>query len=279
MRFSRWLFLILALTLAAAAQKPHPAPVKPAAASPQQPVTHAVTNVISAPGSVQPPRPDYKFPNNQTLVYTAEWRLWTAGTATLRMEPSGAQQKVSGAADSTGFVSLLYHVHDLFEAYFDPKTFCSAHLYKHTEEGFRRLDTNIQFEGARKVAVLDEKNLKTGASKHQENEMPACVTDVLSGLFYVGALPLVANAEYNFPLNDGGKTIYAKVKVEGVEDIQTDAGKFHAIRVQLSATSGTLKDRGQVWIWYDEATRVPVQMRGRLFWGTLTLRLSRIDRK
>jgi hypothetical protein len=34
-----------------------------------------------------------------------------------------------------------------------------------------------------------------------------------------------------------------------------------------------------VWVWYtDDAAHIPVQMRARLFWGTLTFRLNRIER-
>lgn len=267
--------LALLLVLAAAAQQKPAAHATPQAAETAQ----AQPGTVSGPGHIVAPPKSYRFPDNQTLVYTGEWRLWTAGTATLRMEPAGAQRKVIATADSTGFVSLLYHVHDIFESYFDPATFCSAHIYKHTEEGFRRLDTNIAFEYGRHVAVLEEKNLRKGTAKREEHEVPGCATDVVSGIFYVGSLPLLMRAHYSFPLNDGNNTIYADAAVEGGEDLATPAGTFHTIRVQISVSSGPLKDRGKIWIWYDAATRVPVQMRGRLFWGTLTFTLNRIDRK
>ena len=63
-------------------------------------------------------------------------------------------------------------------------------------------------------------------------------------------------------------------------EVKTPAGTFQAVRVQARSASGVLKDRGQVWIWYsDDAARIPVQMRARMFWGTLTFRLVRIDRR
>jgi hypothetical protein len=34
-----------------------------------------------------------------------------------------------------------------------------------------------------------------------------------------------------------------------------------------------------VWVWYtDDAQRIPVQMRARMGWGTLTFRLARVDK-
>jgi hypothetical protein len=68
--------------------------------------------------------------------------------------------------------------------------------------------------------------------------------------------------------------------VEGAEQIKTPAGTFNTFRVQPQAASGVLKQKGRVWIWYaNDATRVPVQMRARMYWGTLTLILQRIDKK
>ncbi|HEV8182940.1 MAG TPA: DUF3108 domain-containing protein [Candidatus Angelobacter sp.] len=35
-----------------------------------------------------------------------------------------------------------------------------------------------------------------------------------------------------------------------------------------------------MWVWYsDDAARIPVQMRARMAWGTLTFSLLRVDKK
>jgi hypothetical protein len=106
------------------------------------------------------------------------------------------------------------------------------------------------------------------------------VTDVLSGIFYVASLPLQVGSSTVFPLNDGGKTVDVRLTVEGREQIKTDAGTFNTLRVRPEASSGLLKDRGKMWIWYtDDAQRIPVQMQARLFLGTLTMKLQRIERQ
>jgi len=236
--------------------------------------------VIESESRITPPPPGYSFANGQTLSYDVEWRLLTAGTATLRLDASGNEERVTATADSTGVVSVLYPVHDRFEASFDPRTFCSARITKHTEEGFRRLDTSIRFDYSRHQSVLQEKNLKTGASKQDENEIPGCVTDVVSGIFYLGSRPLQAGQAYTFPLNNGGKTHEVRARVEGREEIKTPAGAFRTVRVQPEAASGAVSSKGRIWIWYsDDAGHIPVQMRARLWWGTLTLRLTRVEKK
>lgn len=235
---------------------------------------------MGAASRIHPPSPTYHFPNDQVFYYTAEWRLWNAGTATLALQEVDGQEKITATADAIGVVALLYTVKDRFESRVDPKTYCSIRIDKSVQEGFRSRDTHIRFDYARGKSVLDETNLKTRQSKHQENEIPSCVTDVLSGIFYVGSLPLQSGATYTFPLNDGGKTVDVTARVEAREQVKTEAGTFPTIRVQPEASSGVLKDRGRVWIWYsDDGAHIPVQMRARMFWGTLTFRLQRIERK
>ena len=231
--------------------------------------------------TIRAPEANYHWPDFETYHYEAEWKLWNAGLATLRLQPGpNGEKQVFGTADSIGFVSLLYTVRDRFESAFDPRTFCSSHILKRTEEGFRKRETDIHFDYARGKAVLDEKNLKTKENKHVENDVPSCATDVLSGIYYVASLPLQTGSTYPFPLNDGNKTQTVEASVETREQVKVPAGAFRAVRVQLtSSPAGAQKERGKVWIWYsDDAARIPVQMRARMFWGTLTLRLQRVER-
>jgi hypothetical protein len=254
--------------------------------APKTPPAHTTTPAPSVPQDtigpqsyIRPAPESYRFPNGQTLHYTAEWRLWNAGVATVKMESAGSEQKISATADSIGFVSMLYKVTDRFEAYSYRKTFCSTHIFKHSEEGLHKRDTNIRFDQVNRKAILDEKNLKNNETKHTEQEIPGCVTDVISAIFYVGSLPLEPGRAYTFPLNDGGKTVDVKAYVRAREDVKTDAGTFHTIRVEPEAESGSLKGKGKAWIWYtDDANHTPVQMRTRMFWGMLTFKLTAIDR-
>jgi hypothetical protein len=251
---------------------------KPAAPPAPAPKPAPAKDVVSSSSAIRPPA--RQFPSGEGYVYEVEWRLWKAGVATLRIEDAGNEHRVVATADSTGVAALLYTVRDRFEAFFDRKTFCSRNLTKQTEEGFRRLRTSIRFDYAHHKSVLEETNLRSNQSKRVENDIPDCVTDVISGIYYLGSQPLAPDATYTFPLNDGGRTTQVEAHVEAREEVRTPAGAFQAIRVQPRATSGALKDRGQIWIWYsDDAARIPVQMRARMFWGTLTFRLVRIDHR
>ncbi len=233
---------------------------------------------VSSDVRIQPLRQGFDFPR-ETLRYEAEYRYWTAGVATLRVERMGSEEHLTAAADSSGVVALLFRVQDRFSASFDAQTLCSKRLTKHTEEGSHLRDTAITFDYKAHKSILEEKNLKTGQSKRTENEIPGCVTDVVSGILYVASLPLQPGATYSFPLNDGGKTATIRAHVEGKEQIKTPAGTFQTIRVGPEGDYKALKDRGRISIWYsDDARHLPVQMQARMFWGTLTVYLTSIDK-
>lgn len=238
------------------------------------------TDTIGPAAFIRPAPEGYRFPNGMIAHYDAEWRLLKAGTATMRLDAAGPEQRVSVTADTIGVVTLLYRIQDQFESYFDRRSFCSLSLSKHSEEGLHKRQTVIRFDQARRKAVLDERNLRNGESKHTERDIPGCVTDLFSGVYYIASLPLEPGSNYVFPLNDGGQTVNVRVRAEEREEIKTDAGTFHTIRVQPEADSGVLKERGKVWLWYtDDPAHILVQMRTRLLWGTLNFRLARLERE
>jgi hypothetical protein len=245
-------------------------------------LAHAQASVATIGPSAQilPPPAHYHFPDGQAYTYVVEWHLFTAGSATVKIESAGEEQKVTAVADSSGVANVLYAVRDRFEARFDPQTFCSLGLSKHTEEGPHQRNTQVQFDYPRRKSVLNEKNLKTGETKQVENYIPPCVTDVVTSSYYLASLPLQPGNSYAFPVNDGGKTAEVTAHVEAKEQVKVPAGTYQAVRVAAEATSGTLKGKGRILAWLtDDASHTPVQMRAKLAWGTLLFRLQRIEPK
>jgi hypothetical protein len=242
---------------------------------------NSVATISAAPAAqILPPPPNYRFPNGQTYVYSVEWHMFTAGTAKVTLQAEGREQHVIATAVSSGFVNALYKVNDHFEAFFDPHKFCSLRLSKHSEEGSRARQVELRFDYSRGQSLGDEKNLKTGETKHAENDIPGCVTDVVSGFYYLSTLPLQEGNSYAFPINDGGKTTEVSVHVEGREQVKVPAGTFQTVRVRAEPTSGALKGKGTVWTWYTaDDNRMPVQMRSKLGWGTLLFRLQRAEKQ
>jgi len=83
---------------------------------------------------------------------------------------------------------------------------------------------------------------------------------------------------YEFPISDG-KTTIVRATVEKREHVKVPAGSFDAVQVIGEAVSGSLKNRGRIWVWFsDDSAHVPVQMKAKLGWGTLLFRLQRIEK-
>ena len=86
--------------------------------------------------------------------------------------------------------------------------------------------------------------------------------------------PLEIGHNFVMPVVDAMHNVPVTMKIEAREVVKTSLGTFKTIRVQPTADAGVVKNRGNIWIWYtDDDRHLPVQMRARLFWGTITFRL------
>jgi hypothetical protein len=229
---------------------------------------------------LRPPRPGFTFPTRQTLSYAVDWRVFPAGVVAFHLESDGDVERVSVTADTVGAVNLIFRVTDRFQSSFRRTTGCSESFSKQIIEGRRQVNSDLKFDYARSKAIYTEKNLISNISKRQEADIPSCVTDSLSAIFYAASQPMNIGQSFELSLGDTMKTIPVTMKVEGREEVQTPAGKFQTLRVEPTADAGVVKNRGNIWIWYtDDDKHTPVQMRARFFWGTITFRLTSVEAK
>lgn len=226
------------------------------------------------------PQAAYTFPARQTLTFSVDWRVFTAGTAVFHLEQQGNTEKVTASADSVGNVNLLFPVIDKFQAGFDTRTGCSTGFAKQLSEGRRKVTSELNFNYAQGKQNEVNRNLVKGTQETRQANVPACVQDSLSAIFYVASQPLVVGQNVRFPLADAMRTVTITMKVEAREEIKTPAGTFQTVRVQPTADEGVVNKRGNIWIWYtDDARHMPVQIRARLFWGTITFHLQSVEAK
>jgi len=230
--------------------------------------------------TLAPPRAGFSFPQKQTLTYAVDWRVFPAGTAVLHFEQAGDRERISANADTTGAINLIFHVADRFQSTFDRAQGCSYEFDKQTVEGRRQINSTLRMDYSQSKSILDEKNLVTGQTKHLEEPIPGCLTDLLTGIFYAASQPIEVGKSFQLPVVDALHTVVVTMHAEAREEIKTPLGSFKTIRVQPTAEAGVVKNRGNIWIWYtDDDRHLPVQMRARLFWGTITFRLTANDSK
>ncbi len=263
----RWLLPACATALIAASAGAQLLSPKPA--TPQRPIP-----------VLQPPQGGFLYPQHETLTFTVDWRVFTAGIATFHLDANGPVEKISATADSIGAVNMLFPVVDSFQSGFDLKTGCSTGFNKQTQEGRRKFASELTFDYAHGRQEEYARNLVKGTATRKNANIPACVTDALSAIFYTQSQPLVVGQTVEFPLADAMRTVTVGMKVESREEIKTPAGTFQALKVEATADEGIVKSRGHIWIWYtDDPRHLPVQMQARLFWGTITFHLQSIEMK
>ncbi|MBV9342557.1 MAG: DUF3108 domain-containing protein [Acidobacteria bacterium] len=251
---------VLAGVLAAAGQG------KPAPLSRSSGASHIV-----APSS------SYHFPSEK-YVYSVRWQLFNAGTSTVQIEASGAGVHVTATADSAGVPNTIYPVHDIFAAEVDPASFCTLEITKHNAEGPHRRDISISFDYGRGKGRIETKDLKISQSKQDQFDIPPCVTDVISGFFYVASLPLAPGFSQTFPINDNGRTSDISLAVEARETVKVAAGVFPSLRVKAQPVAGPMQGKGVLWIWFsDDRRHIPVEMKSKLGFATLLFHLQRIE--
>lgn len=225
--------------------------------------------------------PQQAGPLGQTLHYGVEWRLIRAGIAryTAAQTPAGLYQG-DLHLESVGLVSKLHRVNDDYRANWG-KDFCGTEVVFRSEEGKRKRDTRITFDGKSKASYLERDLVKNNIVLAKDLETPACVHDYIAGLAKLRTLKMEPGQSTTVPLTDGKKFAAVKVDAQEREQVKTPAGSFTAVRHEIYMFNGTIlnrKARMHVWI-SEDARRLPVKLQVRLsvLVGTITLELEKIE--
>lgn len=223
------------------------------------------------------------LPAKESLNYTVEWRLVTAGQAHLDWYATTPKLHMGYEAklhlESVGLVSRLYKVNDLYTVEMTP-TLCAESTVLTAHEGSRSRETRVNFDPATRKAHYVEKDLDKNAVRSQrDTPIPGCVYDVIGGLAAIRAINLEPGHSTEFHMSDGKKAASVKIDAEKREDIKTDAGTFKTIRYQAYMFNDVLFHRSaHLYIWLsDDSRKLPVQIQIRLqiAIGTITFRLQK----
>jgi hypothetical protein len=223
------------------------------------------------------------LPARETLYYSIDWRLFTAGKAKVELtttpQPRPGYQ-VNLHLESIGIVSKLFKVEDDYSANMN-SAYCAQSLQMTTREGSRLRETKITFDGdAKKASYLERDRARNNAIVlSQEIDIPACVHDVIGGLFFIRTLNLEPGQSTQIPVSDGKKSVMVKVEAQAREDVKTPEGTFKTIRYEVYLFDGVLYKRSaHVNLWVsDDRRKLPVQIRVRMTFtiGTITLLLEK----
>jgi len=222
------------------------------------------------------------LPVRDSLSYTIEWRLITAGKATVLWQNNGRDtSQINLHVESSGLVSKLFKVDDNYLASLGAGM-CAQSVQMTTEEGNRLRETRISFDyPGHRADYLERDRAKNTTLQARDTEIPACVHEIIGALYYLRTLNLEPGQSALLPISDGKKSVNAKVEAQQREDVKTAAGAFKTIRYEAYVFNNVLFRRPahlNVWL-TDDRRKLPVQIRVRmqLAIGTITLQLDKHD--
>jgi len=226
------------------------------------------------------------FEVGERFTYNVSWKVFDAGIATMTLAEETSFQnedtyRIHATVHSTGIVSALFKVVDVFESLFQARDLCSRRITKKIQEGRRHRETVVTFDAKARQARMEDRDLNRPdlPPKRTESPLPSCVQDVISSLYVIRTKTLRVGELVQFPINDGGRTYDVTVEIQAQEEVRTPAGTFQAFRLEPKVFDGLFKSKGRLFVWVTtDAVRMPVQLKAKINIGTITATLTQADR-
>jgi|tagenome__1003787_1003787.scaffolds.fasta_scaffold20948982_3 hypothetical protein len=221
------------------------------------------------------------FPFPEELVYRVEWRLITAGIATLDLKSASDHTwRTKLNIQSAGIASRLYRVLDTYEVTTDPK-FCLVNSELNAQENKRHFNARMWLEGAPKLRY-EEKDLVSNAVVRKELDIPPCTREISGALASLRLLNLEPGQSTTIPVTDGKKVVSARIQSQARESLSFAGKKYQTMRYEAFLFDNVLYRRtGRLFVWLTEdQERIPVQIRLQLGFpiGNIIIQLDKQQR-
>jgi hypothetical protein len=163
--------------------------------------------------------------------------------------------------------TFFYKVNDLFESWIDTRTLSSLRFKSDQEEGGR--------DREKKYEIFPEQGQFAEEGKPMEQSVHQPLDDG-SFLYFVRTVPLEVGQTYDFYRYFRPDRNPVKIRVLRKERVKVPAGEFDAIVISPAIkTKGIFSENGKAEIWLaDDSTRVMLQLKSRLSFGSLSLHLK-----
>jgi len=222
--------------------------------------------------------PQYIFGVGETMEYTINYGVVSAGTATIRIKDyvlAGDRicYRIQSEARSRKFFDPFFKVRDRVESWMDVQGLFSWRFEKSLNEGKYHDHKIVTYDyEAGRATVNDDGVPKDTTALHRE------VQDGISCLFWARLLPIRKDTVLTIETLDIKKIYQLKVKILGIDTVNTPAGLFRCFKVEpfLEGEGIFKKDKtGRIWLWFtNDALRIPVMLQTKVFFGHITARLT-----
>ncbi|MCC5919132.1 MAG: DUF3108 domain-containing protein [Cyclobacteriaceae bacterium] len=229
------------------------------------------------------------FKAGETFTYRVHFGVATAGEATISVEPKikidqGERcYEVNIRGRSTGLISKLYEIENLWGTYINDQNYYPTRFYRHIKENsYRRYETYYFDQQQYRVRMVrmdkENKEIVTDSLVYAKNKL----YDMVSGFVHLRMLDYSKVKEGDIIKIPSffDKEIYEfQVEFLGIETIKTKIGTFNAyVLSPIMPENKIFRGKTPIRVWVTtDASRMPVKCKASLVVGSVGLEIKDVE--
>jgi len=224
--------------------------------------------------TILPGQSAWPFQIGERLTYNVSFTGITAGHASLEVVNDTVvnnyhQLHIRFNARTTFPVSSIYTINDQVDTWLDSKYLYTKKLTKNIREGNYKNDSYTIIDYDQSIAITNGDTVI----------IDQFLRDSYSLFYFLRTIPLIIGETIDFTAFDGKIITPFQVITKTKETINTMAGTFPCLVVKPFREGTTLlKNKGDMMIWFsDDKIRLPIQIRIKLKYGSMLLKLKDIN--
>ena len=210
---------------------------------------------------------------DEVLHYSAGFRFFPAGHATLSIESDSLEDKMVYLLTSTvrtnSFLSKFYEVRDVIKSWLSTENLSLKKTVQTIREGNYHKDHEAIIQGD--SLAISKKNII---------KLPGEVYDPVAYVYFLRMQKLLQGNQYRFFSYGETKIKEVIVDVTGKETIKVPAGTFNCFKIEPVSGDGKplLKNNGVMRVWLsDDSLHLPIKIEQNTNIGTMVMKLKNIN--
>jgi len=228
------------------------------------------------------------FCTKEKLEYSVHFGVLNIGDAILEVKNiedyNGRQiYHLVSEMKSNSFSEKFYKIRSIEESWMDTESLCSLKYVRYQERPDRSEHKTANFDQInRKFSFIEINPQTNGVEKDVKGEIPEFVNDSLSVIYFIRTLPLEIDKEYSIYTHADDKNYLSKLVVKKKEKVKTSTGEFNcfvteSLAIDISEKKPVSTSKLFMWLTDDER-KIPVLMKTKLYFGTITMKLKKISK-
>ncbi len=208
----------------------------------------------------------------ETLEYTAGFRFFAAGEATMELKADSSYNPpllcLTSKTQTNSLLDRFYRVRDRIRIWMDPSDLSLLRQEKLIQEGKYNDHHAAHIDTVSRLATYE----------NGSTELPGKVYDPIGAIYYIRTFPLDSGIEIPISTYDNGKVREIIARVVKTDRVAVPAGIFNCWVVIPAAADNQrlLKNEGKMKIWYTaDEKQLPVRIEQKTNIGTMVLELKK----